>query len=253
MSDALRSGRPRSPACDEAIVDAALAVFAAEGFDGLTMEAVAARAGVGKATVYRRYPSKAELVMRAASCLSAAEAPEPDTGSLRGDLAAIARNLVHLLTETVAGRCIPELVAAIPRCAQLAGEHQQFVARRRGHTVRAVQRAAARGEIAADTDGELVADLLAGPIFYRHLVVRGRLDGRYAERVAHRVRAGAGPDTRAPSPSPSPSSGSAVAAGPETPCRSKSAAWRSTSSAWARDGSQIRTAMIPSPAPAAPT
>ncbi len=190
MSDPLRPGRPRSPACDEAIVDAALAVFAAEGFDGLTMEAVAARAGVGKATLYRRYASKAELVIRAASCLTAAEAPEPDTGSLRGDLEAIAGNLVHLLTGTVAGRCIPELVAAMPRCAQLADQHQRFVADRRAHTVRAVQRAVARGEIAADTDGELVADLLAGPIFYRHLVVRGRLDGRYAERVADAVVGG---------------------------------------------------------------
>jgi hypothetical protein len=50
-----------------------------------------------------------------------------------------------------------------------------------------VQRAVARGEIDADTDGELVADLLAGPIHYRHLVVRGRLDGRYAGRVADAV------------------------------------------------------------------
>lgn len=187
MSDGVRPGRPRSPAADEAIVDAALAVFAEQGFDGLTMEAVATRAGVGKATLYRRYPGKAELVIRAASCLAAAEAPESDTGSLRGDLQAIARNLVHLLTETVAGRCVPELVSAMPRCSQLAGEHGRFVAARRHYTVRAVERAVARGEIAADADGELVADLLAGPIFYRHLVVRGRLDARYADRVADAV------------------------------------------------------------------
>ncbi len=187
MNGALRPGRPRSVEADQAIVDAALAVFAEEGFDGLTMEAVAARAGVGKATVYRRYPGKAELVIRAASCLSAAEAPEADTGSLRGDLQAIARNLVHLLTATVAGRCVPELVAALPRCAQLAGEHRRFIAAPRRLTVRAVDRAVARGELAADTDAEIVADLLAGPIFYRHLVMRGRLDTRYADRVVDAV------------------------------------------------------------------
>ena len=187
MSDTVRPGRPRSPAADQAIVDAALAVFAEEGFDGLTMEGVATRAGVGKATVYRRYPGKAELLIRAASCLSDTEAPEPDTGSLRGDLAAIAGNLVHLLTATVAGRCVPELVAALPRCDQLADEHRRFTAARRRHTVHAVERAVARGEIAPDTDAGLVADLLAGPIFYRHLVVRGRLDGRYADRVADAV------------------------------------------------------------------
>jgi AcrR family transcriptional regulator len=187
MSDGLRPGRPRSVEADQAIVDAALAVFAEEGFDGLTMEAVAARAGVGKATVYRRYPGKAELVIRAASCLTAAEAPEADTGSLRGDLQAIARNLVHLLTRTVAGHCVPELVAALPRCAELAEEHRRFMAGRRRHTLRAVERAVTRGEIADGTDGELVADLLTGPIFYRHLVLRGRLDERYADQVAGAV------------------------------------------------------------------
>jgi AcrR family transcriptional regulator len=187
MNHALRPGRPRSAEADEAIVDAALAVFAEEGFDGLTMEAVAARAGVGKATVYRRYPGKAELVIRAASCLTAAAAPEADTGSLRGDLQALARNLVHLLTGTVAGRCVPELVAALPRCEQLAAEHEQFTAARRRLTVRAVQRAVARGEVPADTDTEIVADLLAGPIFYRHLVLRGRLDRGYADQVVDAV------------------------------------------------------------------
>ena len=197
MNDGLRPGRPRSVEADQAIVDAALAVFAEEGFDGLTMEAVAARAGVGKATVYRRYPGKAELVIRAASCLSAAEAPEADTGSLRGDLQAIARNLVHLLTATVAGRCVPELVAALPRCAQLAGEHRRFIAARRRLTVRAVDRAVARGELPADTDAEIVADLLAGPIFYRHLVMRGRLDTRYADRVVDAVLGWLDTDARA--------------------------------------------------------
>jgi AcrR family transcriptional regulator len=190
VSETLRPGRPRSPEADRAIVDAALAVFAEDGFEGLTMEAVAARAGVGKATLYRRYPGKAELVIRAASCLSAAEAPEPDTGSLRGDLQAIARNLVHLLTATVAGRCVPELVAALPRCTQLAGEHRRFVAARRRYTARAVRRAVVRGEVGAATDAELIADLLAGPIFYRHLVTRGRLDAAYADRVVDAVLAG---------------------------------------------------------------
>ncbi|HSO95650.1 MAG TPA: TetR/AcrR family transcriptional regulator [Acidimicrobiia bacterium] len=181
-------------------MDAALAVFAEDGFDGLTMEAVAARAGVGKATVYRRYPGKPELVMRAVSCLSSTAAPEADTGSLRGDLQAIGRNLVHLLTGTVAGRCVPELVAALPRCAQLADEHRRFIAARREHTVRAVARAVARGELTDDTDGHMVADLLAGPIFYRQLVVRGRLDERYADGVVDAVlgwlRADAGASVR---------------------------------------------------------
>jgi AcrR family transcriptional regulator len=190
---AARPGRPRSPECDRAILDAALALLPELGFDGFTMEAVAARAGVGKATVYRRYAGKAALVMRAAACLTEAEAPAPDTGSLRGDLSTIARNLVHLLTDTPAGRCIPEIVAALPHAPGLAAEHAVFLSRRRAATARAVRRAVDRGEVSPGTDAELVADLVAGPIFYRHLVSRGRLDAAYADRVADSVLAALAP------------------------------------------------------------
>jgi AcrR family transcriptional regulator len=153
------------------------------------MEAVAARAGVGKATVYRRYSGKAELVISAAAGLTETEAPPPDTGSLRDDVHALAQNLVHLLTRTPAGRCLPELVAALPRAPGLAAEHAAFLAGRRAATHRVVQRGVARGELAADVDAELVADLVAGPIFYRHLVSRARLDRAYAARVADAVLA----------------------------------------------------------------
>ena len=74
-------GRPRSAAADAAILDAALAMFADAGYGGLTVEGVAARAGVGKATIYRRYPTKAALVIAAARSLAQAEAPQPNTGS----------------------------------------------------------------------------------------------------------------------------------------------------------------------------
>ncbi len=180
-------GRPRSPEADQAIVDAALAVFAEDGYDGLTMEAVAARAGVGKATVYRRYPGKAELVFHAAASLTESVAPAVDTGSLAGDLRVLARFLVQLLDGTVAGRCVPQLVAAVSRTPELAGEHARFVAARRDQTLVAVARAVARAEVAPDTDADLVADLLAGPIFYRHLVCRGELDVDYADRVVDAV------------------------------------------------------------------
>jgi AcrR family transcriptional regulator len=186
-------GRPRSPEADQAIVDAALVVFAEAGYEGLTIEAVAARAGVGKATVYRRYPGKAELVFHAASCLTGGDAPDADTGSLAGDFRVLARWLVHVLDGTIAGRCVPQLVAAVARAPELAGEHARFVAERRYHAVIAVERAMVRGEVAADTDAELVADLFAGPIFYRHLVCRGGLDVDYADRVVDAVLASVAP------------------------------------------------------------
>jgi AcrR family transcriptional regulator len=186
-------GRPRSLEADQAILDAALVVFAEEGYDGLTIEAVAARAGVGKGTVYRRYPGKAELVFHAASCLTASDVPDADTGSLAGDLHVLARWLVHLLDGTIAGRCVPQLVAAVSRTPELAGEHARFVAERRHHALAAVARAIGRGEVPPDTDASLVVDLLAGPIFYRHLVCRGALDVDYADRVVDAVLASLAP------------------------------------------------------------
>jgi AcrR family transcriptional regulator len=182
-----RPGRPRSPVCDQAIVDAALAVFADDGYDGFTIEAVATRAGVGKGTVYRRYPGKAELIVEAASRLTNSDLPDADTGTLPADLTLIAHHLVHLLTRTVAGRCVPQLVAALPRSRALAREYRRFLAERRALTLGAVERAVARGDVPAETDPQVVADLLAGPIFYRHLVSRAPLDDAYADQVVAAV------------------------------------------------------------------
>lgn len=180
-------GRPRSAEADRAILVAALELFAELGFDGLTVEGVAARAGVGKGTVYRRYPSKVELVMAAARSISESEVPAPDTGVVADDLRAIARGLVHVLTRTPAGAAVVQMVAEVSRNAELAAEHRTFVEARRGMTMRAIRRGIARGEIRADADPALVADALAGPIFYRHLVTGGRLDGAYADRVVEQM------------------------------------------------------------------
>lgn len=187
MTEAPRPGRPRSAEVDEAIVEAALDLFAEDGFEGLTMEAVATRAGVGKASLYRRYPCKTELIIDAASRLTEAAQLGADTGSLAGDLRACARGLVRVLTGTVAGRCASQLIAAVARCPELGVEHARLVTARRLPVRGAVARAVERGEVAPTVDVELVADLLAGPIFYRHLVSQARLDVRYADRVVDGV------------------------------------------------------------------
>jgi AcrR family transcriptional regulator len=176
-------GRPRSEEADRAILDAAIEVFAEAGLDGVTVEGVAARAGVGKATIYRRYPSKVDLVIAAASSLCEAESPNPDTGSVAGDLRVIARNLVRLLTKTAAGRAMPQLVADAALNDELGDAHRDFVARRRARTAQAVTRGIERGELRSDTDVELLVDLIGGPIFYRHLVSGGRLDASWADRL----------------------------------------------------------------------
>jgi len=180
-------GRPRSELADRAILDAAMEVFARVGLDGVTIEGVAARAGVGKATIYRRYPGKVDLVIAAARALTEAEAPKPDTGTVAGDLHAIARNLVRLLTETVAGQAMPQMIADAVFNDEMRDANRRFFASRRAGTAEAVVRGVERGELRADTDVDLVVDLISGPIFYRHLVSGGRLDGAFADRIVASV------------------------------------------------------------------
>ena len=84
-----KRGRPRSTEADEAILEAAIDAFVEQGWNGLTIEGVAARAGVGKATIYRRYQSRMDLLFAAVRKLAQERDPVPDTGTLRGDLLAL--------------------------------------------------------------------------------------------------------------------------------------------------------------------
>ncbi len=103
-----RPGRPRSAQADEAILDAAIDAFIDVGWDGLSVEDVAARAGVAKTTIYRRYPARIDLILAAAERLAEEKGAAPDTGTLCGDLRALVDAYVGMLTGTRAGRAIPD-------------------------------------------------------------------------------------------------------------------------------------------------
>jgi AcrR family transcriptional regulator len=173
-------GRPRSAEADEAILDAAIELFADAGYEGFTVEAVAARAGVGKATVYRRYPGKLDLVVAACRARADVGRAAPDTGSTRGDLDAIVEGLIGTLTSTPLGRAVPMLVAEAARVPELDAQHQVIVAEKRSRTRVVVDRAIERGDVRADVDPDLVIDACVGPIFYRFLVTRAPLDAGFA-------------------------------------------------------------------------
>ena len=173
------AGRPRSAACDRAILDAALYEYATRGLEGMSVDAVAARAGCSKATIYRRYPSKVELIVDAALVIADETAPKVDTGSLRGDLTASLRNLQHLLDDPVLGAATRNLVVDSMQNEDLARMHGEFVAHRRRATAEQLRRAVDRGELQPDVDLERAMDAIAGPIFYRHLVSRKPVDGAY--------------------------------------------------------------------------
>jgi AcrR family transcriptional regulator len=193
VSDATTSGRgpgrPRDPATDEAILRATLSMLAEGGYDGLSIDGIAARAGVGKATIYRRWASKEEVVAAAARRLSE-EVPAPDTGDLRRDLAGIVDGLATVFAEPTTARLVGALVARMPHDAALAsGLREGFLAARRRAARVALERAQERGEVAADADLELAVDLLAAPFYYRMLVSGAPIDRAFAQRVLDAVLA----------------------------------------------------------------
>jgi AcrR family transcriptional regulator len=172
----VRSGRPRSAAADDAILDAALDQFCDYGYDGLSVERVAAGAGVAKTTLYRRYPTKLDLVMAALErAKEGARAPE-GSGSLRADLLDMARGYHSMLQSPTLGRALPMLLASKARSDELAGAHAEFVRARRAPGYDLIRQGIARGELAADADPAMIADMLFGAIFTR-VVVTGDVTG----------------------------------------------------------------------------
>ncbi len=175
MKEAARApGRPRSAAAGAAILRAALELLGRDGYRALTMEAVRERAGVGKATLYRRYGSKEELVKAAIEHLNA-DLPLPaDTGSLAGDYAAVVREALASAQDTGAMSLMPRLLSEVvdePELHTLFSAH--LVEPRRRVLREIVRRAQARGEIRAGIDLEVAVDAIVGPMIYRVIISGG--------------------------------------------------------------------------------
>ena len=171
---ARQPGRPRSVEADEAILRAALELLASDGYSSLTMERVRERSGVGKATLYRRYGSKEELV-RAAIVHLNSDVPIPeDTGSLAGDFAATAQTILAGAARTGALTLMPRLLSEVAGNAEMHALFSVHLVEPRRRVVREiVRRAQARGEVRSDVDVELAVDMLVGPIIYRVIIGGG--------------------------------------------------------------------------------
>lgn len=166
------SPRPRSD--DDAILRAALEVIAEQGVAGLTVDTVAARAGIGKATIYRHWGSRARLV-HAAMFSTLHEWAEPDTGELRADLAALLRQLVDYLWRPRSARVFTSFVDAAAREPDLRALLRDTEHEGRARFERALRRGIARGELPADVDVRLVIDLLMAPFVYRRVVLQSTI------------------------------------------------------------------------------
>ena len=187
-----RTGRPLNEAAGRAILDAAIELLGEGGYTGLTIDAVAARARVGRPTIYRRWPNKAALVI-AALARSTGLAPAPDTGSLRGDLVAVQRHQVELMNSPGFTAITPGLIADLTEDPEVAENYlTQYIAPRRASVWEALQRGIDRGELRPDVDFAFVSDLLTGPLFYRKLVRGEALDPRLVEETVNVVLAAYG-------------------------------------------------------------
>ena len=183
-------GRPRSAQAHQAILDAAVALFVEEGFEGMSVEAVAARAGTGKTTIYRRWPSKEDLVIDAIAQVLAAP-PTTDTGSVREDLVRLGRELHRLMSSSVTGGVFPRMageVATGSRLGRLYG--QRVIGPRRAALAVALRRGIERGELPEDADVELAIDLLVGGLLLRRLTGRLRRSDPTPDRAVDMLLAG---------------------------------------------------------------
>lgn len=185
-----RPGRPRSEQAEQAIIEATLDLFAEQGFEGVCVEAVAARAGVGKATIYRRWPNKEELLLAA---LSSMKSPIPD---LKG--VSVRDDLVAMLTVMCADKADPRkarryalLLGEGGKYPRLMARYKETVLEPRHEALRSViRRGIAAGELRADTDVEIARLALTGTILAKEKSAAAELNGDFAARVVDELLLG---------------------------------------------------------------
>jgi len=195
MMSARPIGRPRDERADRAILQATLELIAERGVHGFRTDDVATRAKVGKGAIYRRHPSKDDLVMAAVAALVDEEILVPDTGSTRVDLLTLMREAVELYRGSLPGRLMPNLVSAMAERPELARVVRGgFLIRRRSALAEVVRRGVERGDLHPDLDLELVLDVLGGPLFYRLLITGGAIDEQLAEGVTELILRAFAPD-----------------------------------------------------------
>jgi AcrR family transcriptional regulator len=160
-------GRPRDPSTDARITAAAAELLLERGFEKTTVDEVAARAGVGKATVYRRWPSKEDLAVSAMERLYDAEFPEPDTGSIATDLAESYRSVLTFVNSPQGAAFLRMSIAESVRDDRIAALYRSSTLRREEQSRITFERAIARGEVRPDVDVDSAVQWLGGMITVR--------------------------------------------------------------------------------------
>jgi AcrR family transcriptional regulator len=187
-----RRGRPRSEKARLAILESAAELLLAQGLSAVSMDAVAERAGVSKATIYRWWPTKETLALDALyNEWSAARPRARDTGTLRGDLMSLMRPWARLAGSRPYGRVIAALITEARTDPAFAEEYRtRFLEPRRDQARAIFRRAIERGEIPADTKVEVALDVLWGPLYHRLLHGHAPLNERFVRDVVDTVLEG---------------------------------------------------------------
>jgi AcrR family transcriptional regulator len=183
-TEAARPQRPRSVRARRAVLDAAEALLTEGGLPAATIDAISARSGVSKATIYKHWPSRTAVAAEAFGLRMASAAPLPDTGSARGDFTEQAR-LVSAFFASQAGAVYRQLLAASvtdPDAAQFFRTF--FLAARRRGMAELWSRALARGEVDPAVDIEVAQDVLFGPLIFRLITGHAPFTPEQAEQIA---------------------------------------------------------------------
>ena len=189
-SAAPKIGRPMDATRDTDILDAALDILAEEGYERMTIDMVAARAKAGKATLYRRWPSKTELVIDAVACMKNSTIDYgnlPDTGTLRGDLVALIKPMSINDSEKKL-KVMAGLVSLIARNPELADVVRQVIVLPRLElNLFIMRRAVERGEVPADTDIHTLASVSTSMVSYRTLMLQQPVDREFLINIIDAV------------------------------------------------------------------
>jgi AcrR family transcriptional regulator len=206
------SSQPRPPRRREssrlAILEAALSLCRAEGYAKLTIEAIAARARVGKQTIYRWWPSKAAVVLEAFLESVRPEVPFPDTGDLVADFRAVVTDVVRLCANSDWGPHLAALIAEAQHDPAVGPALQDgFLTPRRALLAERLHRAEQLGQLPASLPTEAVLDVVFGAIYHRLLLRNAPLDRAYAADIVNIVFAGSSAWESSPLPAVRPPGG----------------------------------------------
>lgn len=178
-----KRGRPRSIKTKESILSASYELLLENGFENMTIEKIAERAGVGKASIYKWWPNKAAVIMDGFFAAASDRLPLPDSGSALDDVYAHASGLCRFMS-SIEGKMIMEIIGQGQMDAGLAEAYRtRYIMPRRLEAIQLLERGMQRGELRGSLDKELSVDLLYGPIFYRLLVTGEPIDDSFVRSI----------------------------------------------------------------------